>query len=676
MRGVIVNKNKYRALFLIDETQEYTNNFYVFEFTKIVLFEAGFLALSIDEIVEKIEELAGLKYTEREVLSAIEQWNSGCIERKSKKYSLTTLGLELMSNRAQAINIKQYTDLFLKEQSSDCKISAEELRDLVEKFIFLRFNENLKQICDIFNQSLAIEEIEEDFDDEQREIINDFLNWNNNDKNKCIYLLIAKAYDYCMINSRCSKQEMDFSKFHFYIDTNIIFRMLGINGALRQNSINNLIEKCLSVGAHLHINNFVKDECEHTIVDQIKVLQDTTSELNGLLPPSSMGFAEEHSVRIDFYTKYFYWVKSGNFHRNYEGFKKKILSDLSKIVDKFETEPEIPSYKVTKKKDFDRCFDALYERKGDKHTTATDVNSFLLVQDKRRDDPESEYYLISADKKFISWLKDDFPTSKSFADYPSTWLSILLKYTGREKDTDYKSFCQFIHLSINPKVQDLEKKIAIKAKILVSDFSDTIKSMMIDDIKNNYQSYSEYDTDEIIHMAYAKTEKQLSDEISAKKEQEFNEKYETKVEERLKEEREKEERRIQDIEAEKEEKIKEAYERGKKEQAALDKEKNILKEINRIINRNKIISILFSVVFVVFVAVALLVWVLFLLKGKISPECEFIKLLSDNPLWVSVFSALFATLIKGLKELLKKLNVLTTDESIIRKRVERKTSKD
>ena len=157
------------SLFLIDETQEYTNNFYVFEFTKIALFEAGYVALSIDEIVEKIEELAGLKYTEQEVLSAIEQWNSGCIERKSKKYSLTTLGLELMSNRAQAINIKQYTDLFIKEQSSDCQISADQLKDLVEKFIFLRFNENLKQICDIFNQSLAIEEIEEDFDDNYEE---------------------------------------------------------------------------------------------------------------------------------------------------------------------------------------------------------------------------------------------------------------------------------------------------------------------------------------------------------------------------------------------------------------------------------------------------------------------------------------------------------------------------
>lgn len=671
-----MNENKYRALFLIDETQEYTNNFYVFEFTKIVLFEAGFVALSIDEIGEKIEELAGLKYTDQEVLSAIEQWNSGCIERKSKKYSLTTLGLELMSNRAQAINIKQYTDLFLKEQSSDCKISAEELRDLVEKFIFLRFNENLKQICDIFNQSLAIEKIEEDFDDEQKEIINGFLNWDNNDKNKCIYLLIAKAYDYCMINSRCSKQEMDFSKFHFYIDTNIIFRMLGINGALRQNAINNLIEKCLSVGAHLHVNNFVKSECEHTIVDQIKVLQDTTAELNGLLPPSSMGFAEEHSVRIDFYTKYYNWVKSGNFHRNYEGFRKKILGDLSKIIEKFETEPEIPSYKITKRKDFDRCFDALYDRKGDKHTTTTDVNSFLLVQDKRSDDPENEYYLISADKKFISWLKDDFPTSKSFADYPSTWLSILLKYTGREKDSDYKSFCQFIHLSINPKVQDLEKKISIKSKILVSDFSDTIKSMMIDDIKNNYQSYSEYDTDQIIHMAYAKTEKQLSDEISAKKEKEFKDKYETEIEERLKEEKEKEEHRIQGIETEKEKQIKDAYERGKKEQAEADKEKTILKGINRITKRNNTISIILSIAFIIFILIALFVWVLFLLRGKISPDCAFIKLLSDNPIWTSIFSVMFGALITGLKFVLKKLNVLTTDESIIRKRVEKKLSKD
>ena len=78
----------------------------------------------------------------------------------------------------------------------------------------------------------------------------------------------------------------------------------------------------------------------------------------------------------------------------------------------------------------------------------------------------------------------------------------------------------------------------------------------------------------------------------------------------------------------------------------------------------------------IFILIALFVWVLFLLRGKISPDCAFIKLLSDNPIWTSIFSVMFGALITGLKFVLKKLNVLTTDESIIRKRVEKKLSKD
>ena len=55
-------------------------------------------------------------------------------------------------------------------------------------------------------------------------------------------------------------------------------------------------------------------------------------------------------------------------------------------------------------------------------------------------------------------------------------------------------------------------------------------------------------------------------------------------------------------------------------------------------------------------------------EKHILSKNEFFKL---NPIWTSIFSVMFGALITGLKFVFKKLNVLTTDESIIRKRVKK-----
>ena len=665
-----MNKNLYRALFLTDDTQNYTNNFYVAEFTKIVLFKTN-ISMNIEELVERIEELTELRYTEEEVISAIEQWNDGWLERKSGMYSLSSNGMQQMMHKSKEYDITPFVDVFVKEHELNLEIPSNEIKQLIERFIYLRFNENLQQISDIFNHQLSIDSVDDDFDEKQIKTINEFLNWNHNEKNKCIFHLIAKAYDYCMINSRCSNTLLDFSQFNFYLDTNIIFRMLGLNGSLRQKSINTLIDKCVEVGAHIHVNGFVKSECEHTIIDQINALETVTAKMNGLLPPSSMSFAEERSVRIDFYTRYFDWVKSGNKHRNFAGFKKRILQDLSDLLQKFDVDDETTAYKVTQKNEFEAFYDSLFVLKGDKHTTETDINSFLLVREKRNTNPNEEHYLISADGRFISWLKESIPSSKSYADYPSAWLSILLKYSGRESESDYKSFCQFIHLSITPKVEDLAKKIEIKAKILSSDFSDNIKHMLIEDIQNNYYAYSEYDTEEIIHKSYAKTEAQIKAQVSSEKDKEFRkafaeqkEKYELELERSINDNK--------SIQAERDRQVKEAYERGKIDQKNKDKEDIINKETKKTIKKHKIISALLNIGLVVFGIGFLMMLGIMIVKGMLPTDNEIIKTLSDNSLWLTITIFVIEAVIGAFKAIFEIFGILSTDKKTIMEKMEEK----
>lgn len=652
----------------MDDTQDYTNSFYIYEFAKIVLYQESSIALSVEELCEKIEELSSLQYTEEDVKQAVAQINDGQIEVEDERYALTSIGEQRCRQKEKSNSLNFYVEKFLASSEEKYTYNKSEIVDLVEKFVFLRYNENIQQIADIFDHCVEIDSSNENFTDEEKDIINKFLNWNEEDKNKCIYTLISKAYDYCMINSKCASADLNLSKFHFYIDTNILFRLLGLNGTLRQKAIETLIRKCNDTGVHLVVSNFVKQECETTINNQIDLLIDTTSKLTALVSPSSMSFAEENSLYIDFYKKYFHWVQSKNKHKNYKGFKSYILKELSHLLKQFETDNDNASYKVLSEEGFSKYYNSLYNVKEDKKTTETDVNSFMLLLDKRKSIPEDEYFMISADRRLISWLKNTFPAGQSIAEHPSTWLSIMLKYSGREIKTDYESFCQFIHLPITPQVEEVDKKIKIKSEIMSSDFDARIKDMMIEDIRVNYSHYREYDTPEIVRKAYSKTENEIAAETARRKDEEHK-KHLLEIDENHTKEIGEIKAKISDIEYKNARAVEEAYERGKKEQEEKDRETTTNEKIVHIKKRNNRISIASNIVWCVIIVITVIMLFFAILKGKIETENVILKFLSENSIWVTILGVLLNALIGTLKAMFKKMNILTTDEKTIREKI-------
>ena len=656
----------------MDDTQDYTNLFYIYEFAKIVLYQETSIALSVEELCERIEELSSLQYTEEDVKQAIVQINDGQIEVKDGSYALTSLGQERCRQKEKSNSLSFYVEKFLSSSEEEYTYNKSEIVDLVEKFVFLRYNENIQQIADIFDHCVEIGSSNENFTDEEKDIINKFLNWNEEDKNKCVYTLISKAYDYCMINSKCASADLNLSKFHFYIDTNILFRLLGLNGTLRQKAIETLIRKCKDSGVHLAVSNFVKQECETTINNQIDLLIDTTSRLTALVSPSSMSFAEENSLHIDFYKKYFHWVQGKNKHKNYKGFKSYILKELSYLLKQFETDDDNASYKVLSEEAFARYYNSLYDVKEDKKTTETDVNSFMLLLDKRKSFPEDEYFMISADRRLISWLKSTFPASQSIAEHPSTWLSIMLKYSGRELKTDYESFCQFIHLPITPQVEEVDKKIRIKSEIMTADFDARIKDMMIEDIRVNYSHYREYDTPEIIRKAYSKTENEIAAETARRKDEEHR-KYVLAMGEKHSHELAELREIVVDIQSKKSDDVKDAYLRGKKDQELLDKETFLKERIRDRIKRNTKIRTTFSIVAFFAVGALILIWTCLYRNGNLQNGTELEQFFS------SAFFSVLLTLINAALVVFPfsffKKSIFPIEEEIVKTKIERMQKK-
>ncbi len=101
------------------------------------------------------------------------------------------------------------------------------------------------------NVSTLIPNSKDDFDKVEIDIYNAFLDYNDHEKNIAIYTLFAKAIDFAILTSGKGVKESTKDIFKgkvFCLDTNIIFRVLGVGGAERKDTLVKLIKSCVHQG--------------------------------------------------------------------------------------------------------------------------------------------------------------------------------------------------------------------------------------------------------------------------------------------------------------------------------------------------------------------------------------------------------------------------------------------
>ena len=155
---------------------------------------------------------------------------------------------------------------------------------------------------------LEIQNEDSGYTNEQRRIINDFLDWDDKEKNEILFRLIAFSVDYCRLTTK--KNINSFTALlkgkKFYIDANVIYRLMGINNESRRKAMKEFVEKCRETGIELLYTNVTYKELTETFVyyvDKIKqVLQVTNA--------SPTKIKKLYDVKDDngFYDIYYKWA--------------------------------------------------------------------------------------------------------------------------------------------------------------------------------------------------------------------------------------------------------------------------------------------------------------------------------------------------------------------------------
>ena len=634
--------------------------------------------LSINELEDEINNKFGLSFTVSEIKSALNKKSNKTVKYNDEKYYIDS------STRDDLLKQEPLTDILDKyvldfiKANPEIEIEPSEVSAILLNYLYFCFNSNVKNLLMLLNKGDNNLQFADDVKESEIRIINAFLSWNNDEKNEFIYRIVATCYEYCMLtvkNDNVISKEL-FKGKKFYLDSNIIFRMAGINKDDRKISIDSFIEQCKKIGINLCCTSVTVDEIYRVLESQINYIRGNYSDAPPVSPKSISNINSYYDVN-DFYTLYYDWCQiKGNHFTDLQSFYEYLFELVRGALEKVDIIP-ITMEKYIREKDFIELSNSLRDYKNQHNSwrfcssksSETDIINIKEIYNKRSKNQESIWqaneFIVSADQLLIAWSTENY-SGVPIVVLPSVWLSIILRFTGRSND-DYNSFCLFLTQrqrrnpdnQINP--ETLIKKINQRT-------SETyVRERIIEEItkhKNDFSFDDDSDYDLSIDKAFDIVLKQIKDEAESDKNE-----YKQKLDNELQKANANHENalRKQQSEADALQEIERAAERDKTV-LLLSKEK-VAKRVNRYkwIKENRWIYFLVGVVFAAFFLVCILTkwepfWEVFL---SVLDEKRFTE--SQLNIIMGVFSVLITLLAECLIGILDSLGNESREKKLLKK---------
>ena len=405
-------------------------------------------------LIKTIEEKYELLFTEDEIKSTISHKNNdnkfiSSVDASGNMMVSLSPNRRLLLEQSKRKTLKDYVNDFLKINN----YTTEE-GECILKFLHEYFTSSVSDFKKLLSEKHIKEAELTRYEQDERIRINKFLEWENEDKDKAIFEFASYALEFCMLtnSSKSQPNQECIQNKVFYLDTNIIYRVLGLNGDDLQEKTKKCLDKFIEAKEILKITMVTNKEFRESLEANIKKIKRNER------PRCNYSVITEWQEECSLQRTYHIW-KTKNYNGTLELFQAEILSkyDEMKRQYKIDIDGEQP-FEITKQarkiEDYISGIKQCNTRK-DAKSAELDAKNALWVENKRENLrlslSETKYYLLTQDSTLTYWDKSRDLESLPLAVLPTSWLSIILKYVGRTKD-DFKSFVSFLSLSVNDKV--------------------------------------------------------------------------------------------------------------------------------------------------------------------------------------------------------------------------------
>lgn len=506
---------RFAATLFSEENDVYSTVDSQLQMIKCIFFEKKNAYLPLDEISNEL--LNNYKYhiSKDETLSIVRRHKKVFIRLNDDGIDLYKLTDVAYSETVelQEKNIDYYISQFIEfYKISDSKKCLESIHSYLYELTTTNINSYKLLIYGKDNSKFKSSELSVDvnfLDDEGLKYVHDFIDWDNGEKNIALSNIVFSCLEYCMLVNGDKPNKLlvnSIRKREIYVDTNILFRAIGINGKSRQKVVVAFLKKCVQAKLKIIISHNTKKEFFDTVDYYISQI---------LKYPRGNTFTGAYELLTD-YTLFSFYDDWRNEHPilSIRYFKMYIQSLYSKVVDDYGIidDEKIPkaiydsdefkecrnkySFSIKNKK---RELKSIYVAEDDHYSLkdshdATVIGYVEFLRDKA--EANKDIFFVSSDKLLRYWDMDRKDREYPIVIYPSQLFLILIKTCGRSEN-DFESFVSFInikptHRQITPEkaniilsgissiTEDLEAQRLIASAICGDAYQDVVKTSNAD----------------------------------------------------------------------------------------------------------------------------------------------------------------------------------------------------
>lgn len=410
--------------------------------------------MTLYELANRIHEEMGLLFSEDEIKPIVKD-SEIFVEVLSKssediKYNLQEKRYSTLSSKP-VDEIDQVIDTFFSIEEGAVSLTKEAFKELIYRYLHSVLNTNIAAYSQFIKNSkqAPIPRLNsEQFEDNEIDVINEFIKWDNEDKNKAIFKLVNYCIEYAVVVNNSSEDVLSKSLRTkvFYLDNALIYRALGINGETRKKRTLSFLKKCKESGQKFVISKYTRMEFFNTIEFHLNQLNSSTPF--GRINPHVF---KRYANGDGFYQFYHEW-RNGRINYGFDVFKTHIHTLYKDLVKKYDI---IEDFKVPfNENDEPEIIDTYKEEiKSIKRTHKDephlmDARNMYWLECARNgnciDIANTKYYFVTSDQKLQLW-DSKHSVNQPLTLLPSQWMGLILKYVSRSSD-DYKSFISFMNL--------------------------------------------------------------------------------------------------------------------------------------------------------------------------------------------------------------------------------------
>ena len=484
--------------------------------------------LTKSEIISKLLEIYKYHISEDEVDNILRKTKGvfQAITKDDEKAVCLTQSAYSECEEAQKNNIDSFIDAFITEKEI---ANPEKCKSAIHVYLYELTTTNINSYRVLLagkdGTQFSSSELSVDvscLSDAEKQLVHDFLAWDNIAKNAALGNLVYCCLEYCLLINGDSPNSLlkgFIRRREIYLDTNVIFRALGINGVSRQNVVTTFLRKCKQAKLKLLISHSTRTEFFDTIGYYV-------SQMEYYPRGDIYSGAYEEIADYSIFAFYENWRQEHS-QMSLKYFVAHIKSLYLKLIKDFgiEDDVKIPGtiYHSGEFKDVrnrysasiksvkqgikaDYLADDYHYSNRDSHD-ATVVRYIELLREKSAD---KDIFLASSDRALRLWDMNRLDGEYPVVVYPSQLFLILLKTCGRS-DNDYDSFVSFINIRPSSKrvspenahiilsgISSITEDISAQEHLVEAVFSDDFQNV----IKNSTSDMDLYEKVQRISQNY------------------------------------------------------------------------------------------------------------------------------------------------------------------------------